>query len=112
MTERTLRVYGKWAGNPKGRPEDVTRCITEVHEPGRGIHFYQCQRKRGFGPNGLHCKQHDPDAVSAREAAKDAVYKAEHDRSKLADQDRIVGSWIRRYKPEDYKDIVRLMTNE
>ena len=42
---------------------------------------------------------------------RDAAYKAERDRSRLVDQDRSVGSWMRRYKPEDHEDIVRLMTN-
>ena len=102
------RVYGKWAGDPKGRPEDIHLCITEVYVPGRGI-FFQCLRKRGFGPDGLYCRQHDPDAVRARADARAAAHKAERDRSDLADQDRSVGSWMRQYKPEDYKDILRLV---
>lgn len=51
------RTYGQWAGHPKGTPEDLTRCITEVWPP-RGWHPYQCQRKRGHGKDGLYCKQH------------------------------------------------------
>jgi hypothetical protein len=51
------RVYGKWAGNPQGQPEDKTRCVASVYRrysviPG------QCVRKRGYGPNGVYCKQH------------------------------------------------------
>jgi len=53
-----LRRYGQWAGNPNGRTEDKTRCIWEVWERGRIINSYQCFRKRGYGPNGLYCKQH------------------------------------------------------
>ncbi|CAB5223449.1 hypothetical protein UFOVP383_49 [uncultured Caudovirales phage] len=47
------RRYGQWGGNPKGHPEDPTRCIEEVWPFPR-----QCTRKRGYGPDGLYCKQH------------------------------------------------------
>lgn len=53
-----MRYYGKWAGKPKGTPEDKTRCITEVAEGGRSLLLRQCYRKRGHGENGLFCKQH------------------------------------------------------
>jgi hypothetical protein len=54
-----LRIYGSWAGNPKGRKEDIARCIEEVW-PNERMSFiaHQCQRKRGYGPDGLYCKQH------------------------------------------------------
>jgi hypothetical protein len=51
------RIYGQWAGNPNGVPEDPTHCIHAVRndfQPGG----YQCTRKRGHGPAGLYCKQH------------------------------------------------------
>lgn len=53
------RIYGAWAGNLKGRPEDITHCVKEVW-PSTGVGWisYQCQRKRGHGPDGLYCKQH------------------------------------------------------
>lgn len=54
-----IRIYGAWAGNEKGRPEDVVRCIKEVWPSGwGGIIPYQCNRKRGYGKDGLYCKQH------------------------------------------------------
>ena len=53
-----LRIYGRWAGNPQGIKENLTRCAEQVHESGRGIRFYQCTRNRGYGPDGLYCKQH------------------------------------------------------
>ena len=56
--KRRKRYYGAWAGRPEGAPENPERCIVEVSEPGRWIHFYQCQRKRGHGPDGEFCKQH------------------------------------------------------
>ena len=52
-----MRKYGVWAGNPRGRPENTTRCIANVSD-GTGWHWYQCSRKRGHGPDGLYCKQH------------------------------------------------------
>ena len=51
------RMYSKWAGNLKGIPEDLTRCIASVSDD-TGWHFNQCKRKRGYGPNGEYCKQH------------------------------------------------------
>jgi len=51
------RRYNKWAGNPRGDPEDKTRCVAEVHDY-TGWHFVQCSRKRGYGPDSLYCKQH------------------------------------------------------
>jgi len=51
------RVYGQWAGNPKGRTENLERCIAEVYTPA-GWRFHQCFRKRGYGPAGEYCKQH------------------------------------------------------
>lgn len=56
MSEKERR-YDQWAGNPEGIPEDKTCCIAEVRD-WTGWHYYQCQRKRGFGLNGEYCKQH------------------------------------------------------
>jgi len=53
-----FRRYGQWAGNEAGIREDITRCIEEVYPSGRLIIPYQCHRKRGFGKDGLYCKQH------------------------------------------------------
>jgi hypothetical protein len=55
MSEK--RTYDNWAGNPKGTPEDKTRCVESVCPPPYW-HIYQCSRKRGFGLNGEYCKQH------------------------------------------------------
>ena len=54
-----MRRYGRWAGNSYGLPENNASCIIEVAEPGRWIiHYHQCSRKRGYGPDELYCKQH------------------------------------------------------
>ena len=68
--EEEKRIYGRWAGNPKGHPEDVTRCIESVTGDGRASISGQCDRRRGHGRDGLYCKQHDPEAVRARSAAR------------------------------------------
>ncbi len=57
-----MRIYGQWAGEPKGRREDTTRCIVSVFSHGRYISS-QCSRKRGNGPDGLYCKQHGAKVV-------------------------------------------------
>jgi len=51
------RYYDQWSGNPKGIPEDKTRCVAEVGDF-TGWHRLQCRRKRGYGLNGEYCKQH------------------------------------------------------
>lgn len=57
MSTKTRR-YGVWAGNEKGVAEDTTLCIEEVQGSGKGGMFYQCNRKRGYGRDGLYCGQH------------------------------------------------------
>ncbi len=51
------RRYGVWGGCPQGTPEDPERCIEEIWGHVGWIP-HQCSRKRGHGPDGLHCKQH------------------------------------------------------
>lgn len=55
-----IRHYGEWAGNPKGHKENPENCIEEIWPTGRwgATCRYQCNRKRGYGPDGLYCKQH------------------------------------------------------
>lgn len=53
-----MRWYGQRASNPKGTPEDATRCLAEVWNGPRGMTSAQCGRKRGHGYNGWLCKQH------------------------------------------------------
>jgi len=43
---------------------DQTRCVASVSEPGRGIHIYQCNRKRQPGTE--WCKQHSVEACEKR----------------------------------------------
>ena len=69
--------YGAWAGNPEGHAPDLARCCEEVWSNERWPRATQCSRKRGHGPDGAYCKQHDPEAVKARQAASDAKYNAE-----------------------------------
>lgn len=57
-TVKGKRIYGAWAGSPKGTPENTSYCIVEVWPTGGGWIPYQCQRKRGYGLNRLYCKQH------------------------------------------------------
>ena len=52
-----LKRYNQWAGNPKGVEADEIRCVEAVSDEA-GWHFRQCSRKRGYGKDGLYCKQH------------------------------------------------------
>lgn len=73
-----MRRYNRWAGNPGGHREDTSRCIVEVtpNTMGGFAHAQQCSRARGHGPDGLYCRQHDPDAVAARADASRKAYEA------------------------------------
>lgn len=53
-----LKRYSEWAGNQKGFPYDNNRCAKEVSRGGRSVLLTQCSRRRGFGRDGLFCKQH------------------------------------------------------
>jgi hypothetical protein len=53
-----MRVYGHWAGNPSGTKENPANCIAVVADGGRSCLTHQCQRRRGYGKDGLFCKQH------------------------------------------------------
>jgi hypothetical protein len=87
MTKHPTR-YGAWAGNPAGFPADPLRCVTEVND---GYRFHQCTRKRGHGPDGAYCKQHDPDAIAAKKKARNDAWEAERQRRDLRhDIDRSV----------------------
>ena len=70
-----LRRYGQGMGE---RKEDLSKCAAQVITyAGRYAHFHQCERKRGHGPGGIYCKQHDPAVVTARH---EAASKAYHDK--------------------------------
>jgi hypothetical protein len=56
--ETGKRRYRMWGGNPRGTPEDKTRCVVSVHDTGRSPLSHQCERKRGHGPDGEYCAQH------------------------------------------------------
>jgi hypothetical protein len=79
--EDGFRYYAQWGGNPRGTREDVTRCVEQVHDGGRGMRLHQCNRKRGHGPDGLYCKQHDPAAVAARRQEAADRWHAKRDRA-------------------------------
>lgn len=75
LEEARKNRYGCWAGNPKGHAYVEGRCVEEIY-PSTFTH-HQCNRKNGYGPGGLYCKQHDPAAVAARRAESDARYEAQ-----------------------------------
>jgi len=72
--------YNRWGGNPKGTAYNAERCCEPVWKPGRGAMQHQCRRKPGFGPHGLYCKQHDPEAVAKRTAELEARHKSKYEK--------------------------------
>jgi len=77
MSKRELEVYGAWAGNPKGRIEDETCCIKDIWG-GYSAGSYQCSRKRGHGPDGLYCKQHDPERIAKEDKVKNEIRRKQY----------------------------------
>lgn len=75
---RKKRVYGSWAGNPKGIPEDSAKCIEEVFDGDYLMRGRQCRRNRK--PSTLYCKQHNPVEKKKRGDKKWAKYRAKQRR--------------------------------
>lgn len=67
-----LRRYGL---SHHGVREDTSRCVVEVAGRERWPSYYQCNKPRGHGPDGLYCKTHDPAAVAKRGAASMAAHE-------------------------------------
>lgn len=59
------------------RAYDPAKCCKGVWSGGRASMQSQCSRKPGFGPDGLYCKQHDPEAVERRRKAASDKYERE-----------------------------------
>lgn len=70
------KAYGAWAGFPAGHAPNLDLCCEEISTNERWPKRHQCSRKRGHGPDGAYCKQHDPDAVKSRQSAADAKARA------------------------------------
>jgi hypothetical protein len=68
-------AYGAWTGFPKGHAPDYSRCCVEIWSSERWSRASQCSKKRGHGPDGAYCKQHDPAVAKARREASDARSK-------------------------------------
>lgn len=64
--------YGCWGGNPNGEAYDPKCCAERVCGSGRGDMPHQCTKKPGFGPDGIFCKQHDPEYVAKKDAERNA----------------------------------------
>lgn len=58
LKEAKKYTYGTWGGNPNGDSYREGDCAYEVQSNDRWSRFYQCNRKNGYGINGLYCKQH------------------------------------------------------
>jgi hypothetical protein len=83
VVEMSIYTPLKWQESI-GYRVNPDRCRASVHESGRGVGFHQCGRKPTVtrevnGKEYGFCKQHDPQAVAAARAIRDAKYKAESD---------------------------------
>ena len=78
-TEGPRKIYGNWAGNPRGTPYNPARCAANVYGSERGAIAHQCHKPRGFGQGELWCKTHDPERVKAKQDASYAKYRAKID---------------------------------
>ena len=77
------RLIDLWADHRYDRAPDLKCCRASVYE-GVSRNFYQCSRKATIfrcveGRDVGFCRQHDPEAVAARNAARNAAWKAESD---------------------------------
>lgn len=69
--------YGARASYKTGSPPDYARCCEEVADYSTNrLHYHQCRRKRGHGPDGAYCKQHDPEAMQRRSDEAKAKWEA------------------------------------
>lgn len=55
------------------KPDFARCCFEVVSYHTNWPSYHQCSRKRGHGPDGAYCKQHDPKAVESREAVSKAA---------------------------------------
>lgn len=72
-----VQARAKKYGHFPKRPYKEGLCVHDVWSAGRGSTQSQCARKNGFGPGGLYCKQHDPEAVAKKRAEEMARHEAE-----------------------------------
>lgn len=83
QTARYPKHYGLVTGLRTGTAPDFTRCCVEVSGHQMWANYHQCTRKRGHGPDGAYCKQHDPAAAEARRKASDAKYAQLHNNLRI-----------------------------
>ncbi len=80
----------EWTRSAKHKAtDDPARCCALVSDRFTNWpRYYQCSKPRGHGPEQAYCKVHDPAAKAAKEAARDAKYRAEYEAS---DRRRAIG---------------------
>ncbi len=81
---------------------DMKRCRASVSSDGRAPTFHQCYRKgsveREFkGEQVLFCRQHDPEAVAAREAARNKKREAARNKKREAAQHQQYAQYDKEY---------------
>ena len=74
MSEYPRKAYGAWAGRSRGVPYNKQYCAYEVWG-GMGASHHQCSKPRGFGPDKIFCRIHDPVAIIMRRGAQTARWE-------------------------------------
>ena len=98
------RVYGKWAVNSEGTPENTKQCIAVVWPESYCGHGKQCSRKRGHGKDGLYCKQHDPERIERIETEKTKAHEEKWAKKKaMSDRANILSNMADGIPTEELK---------
>ncbi len=104
MTIEIPEYYGfAWAK----RPPNPKRCIVSVHDTGRSVGFHQCEKKRGYGPEGLYCSVHNPVKVAERDAKRNANYNAQNQIRQRESENAAVGDRLRTRYPELFAELLK-----
>lgn len=113
MSEEIRKVSIRTSSRVGVYKPDLTLCRANVHESGRSMGSYQCQKKakvfrdvivQGQEAAGVQsvgfCTTHDPVKVEEREAARRAQWVAERDA-------RNAKAARKQERPEDYAEALR-----
>jgi hypothetical protein len=73
QAEANKMVYGRSLGG--GQPYDPNYCAQSVADGTRCPDFHQCCFKRGFGPDKLFCRRHDPEAIKTKQEKKNKAFE-------------------------------------
>ncbi len=97
--------------------DDVERCSALVSSAGMWSQFHRCSRAGSITRNKKpYCKQHDPDAVkekrAAKEAAWDAKWKSNKEQWKIEEENTRVAEYLRSKRPRLFAILLTKINQE